>query len=132
MQRAAQTGKSSVHDFLDVNGRPQLIVQASKHYTGIEKDLSKIPEGQEQIFGIIDLRGFGTDIFDIRPSAHGGSAFCFKPLWQLAKPLLKKHALLVALVNGIAIGGLEVHHCQEKSVFATPEVAIGFHTNCGF
>ena len=26
----------------------------------IEKALSKLPEGQEQILGIIDLRGFGT------------------------------------------------------------------------
>lgn len=27
----AETGKSYVHDFLDVNGRPVLIVVASKH-----------------------------------------------------------------------------------------------------
>ena len=35
MKSAAQTGKSSVHDFLDVNGRPVLIVEASKHFPGV-------------------------------------------------------------------------------------------------
>ncbi|XP_021733582.1 motile sperm domain-containing protein 2-like [Chenopodium quinoa] len=125
MKRAAQTGKSSVHDFLDVNGRPVLIVQASKHYPGmqdedeklcvfqIEKALSKLPEGQEQILGIIDLRGFGTAnadmnfltfLFDVfyyyYPKRLGQvlmveAPFVFKPLWQLAKPLLKQHASLV-------------------------------------
>ncbi|XP_057519528.1 phosphatidylinositol transfer protein CSR1-like isoform X1 [Amaranthus tricolor] len=125
MKSAAQTGKSSVHDFLDVNGRPVLIVEASKHFPGmqdedeklcvfqIEKALSKLPEGQEQILGIIDLRGFGTAnadmnfltfLFDVfyyyYPKRLGQvlfveAPFVFKPLWQLAKPLLKKHASLV-------------------------------------
>ena len=35
MKNAARTGKSSVHDFLDVNGRPVLIVEASKHFPGV-------------------------------------------------------------------------------------------------
>lgn len=125
MKIAAQTGKSSVHDFLDVNGRPVLIVEASKHFPGmqdedeklcvfqIEKALSKLPEGQEQILGIIDLRGFGTAnadmnfltfLFDVfyyyYPKRLGQvlmveAPFVFKPLWQLAKSFLKQHASLV-------------------------------------
>lgn len=79
----------------------------------IEKALSKLPEGQEQILGIIDLRGFGTAnadmtfltfLFDVfyyyYPKRLGQvlmveAPFVFKPLWQLAKPLLKQHASLV-------------------------------------
>ncbi|KNA11388.1 hypothetical protein SOVF_135700 [Spinacia oleracea] len=125
MKIAAQTGKSSVHEFLDVNGKPVLIVQASKHFPGmqdedeklcvfqIEKALSKLPEGQEQILAIVDLRGFGTAnadmnfltfLFDVfyyyYPKRLGQilmveAPFVFKPLWQLAKPLLKQHASLV-------------------------------------
>ncbi|XP_057516299.1 phosphatidylinositol transfer protein CSR1-like [Amaranthus tricolor] len=125
MKNAARTGKSSVHDFLDVNGRPVLIVEASKHFPGmqeedeklcifqIEKALSKLPEGQEQILGIIDLRGFGTAnadmnfltfLFDVfyyyypkrlAQVLFVEAPFVFKPLWQLVKPLLKQHASLV-------------------------------------
>lgn len=46
---------------------------------------------------------------------------------------------LVALVNGIAMGGgaslmvpVEFSVVTEKTVFATPEAGIGFHTDCGF
>lgn len=46
---------------------------------------------------------------------------------------------LVALVNGIAMGGgaslmvpMEFSVVTEKTVFATPEAGIGFHTDCGF
>lgn len=45
----------------------------------------------------------------------------------------------VALVNGIAMGGgaslmvpMEFSVVTEKTVFATPEAGIGFHTDCGF
>lgn len=45
----------------------------------------------------------------------------------------------VALVNGIAMGGgaslmvpMKFSVVTEKTVFATPEAAIGFHTDCGF
>ncbi|XP_040956979.1 uncharacterized protein [Gossypium hirsutum] len=75
----AKTGKAYVHDFLDVNDRPVLIVVASKHLPDvhdprdneklcvflIEKALSKLPAGQEQILGIVDLRGFGTKNADL-------------------------------------------------------------------
>lgn len=32
----------------------------------IEKALSKLPPGKEQILGIFDLRGFGTENADLR------------------------------------------------------------------
>lgn len=35
--RVAETGKSYVHDFLDVNNRPVLIVVASKHFPGVSQ-----------------------------------------------------------------------------------------------
>ncbi|XP_074307765.1 3-hydroxyisobutyryl-CoA hydrolase-like protein 5 [Silene latifolia] len=45
----------------------------------------------------------------------------------------------VALVNGIAMGGgaalmvpINFSIVTDKTVFATPEAAIGFHTDCGF
>ncbi|KAG9153918.1 hypothetical protein Leryth_006024 [Lithospermum erythrorhizon] len=45
----------------------------------------------------------------------------------------------IALVNGIAMGGgaslmvpLMFSVVTEKTVFATPEASIGFHTDCGF
>ncbi|XVF54074.1 hypothetical protein PTKIN_Ptkin05aG0151700 [Pterospermum kingtungense] len=75
VKKIAESGKAYVHDFLDVNDRPVLIVVASKHLPAvhdrleneklcvflIEKVLSKLPAGKEQILGIIDLRGFGTE-----------------------------------------------------------------------
>lgn len=46
---------------------------------------------------------------------------------------------LVALANGIAMGGgaslmvpMKFSVVTEKTVFATPEAGIGFHTDCGF
>ncbi|KAB2013900.1 hypothetical protein ES319_D09G187800v1 [Gossypium barbadense] len=79
VKSTAKTGKAYVHDFLDVNDRPVLIVVASKHLPDvhdprdneklcmflIEKALSKLPAGQEQILGIVDLRGFGTKNADL-------------------------------------------------------------------
>ncbi|KAM0944185.1 putative CRAL-TRIO lipid binding domain, CRAL/TRIO domain superfamily [Dioscorea sansibarensis] len=121
------TGKAYVHDFLDVNGRPVLVVVASKHFPEkqdanenerlcvylIEKALSKCPPGTEDILGIFDLRGFGTDNSDFfflkflidvfyyyYPKRLGevlfvDAPFVFQPLWQLVRPLLKSYASLV-------------------------------------
>ncbi|KAG4130816.1 hypothetical protein ERO13_D09G168300v2 [Gossypium hirsutum] len=123
----AKTGKAYVHDFLDVNDRPVLIVVASKHLPDvhdprdneklcvflIEKALSKLPAGQEQILGIVDLRGFGTKNADLSyltflldvfyyyyPKRLGEvlfveAPFVFQPMWQLTKPLLKSYASMV-------------------------------------
>uniref|UniRef100_A0A1D1Y4B9 Phosphatidylinositol transfer protein CSR1 n=1 Tax=Anthurium amnicola TaxID=1678845 RepID=A0A1D1Y4B9_9ARAE len=74
-----ETGKAYVHDFLDGQGRPVLVVVASKHFPGrqdsseneklcvflIEKALCKLPKGKEEILTIIDLRGFQTENGDI-------------------------------------------------------------------
>ena len=35
VQSVAETGKAYVHDCLDVNGRPVLVVVASKHFPGV-------------------------------------------------------------------------------------------------
>ncbi|KAL8170716.1 hypothetical protein V2J09_022520 [Rumex salicifolius] len=124
---SAETGKAYVHDSLDVNGRPVLIVIASKHFPGmlepiadkklcvflVEKALSNCPPGQEQILGIFDLRGFGTDNIDMDfltfvfevfysyyPKRLGQLLFVeapsiFRKIWRVVRPLLKSHAALV-------------------------------------
>ncbi|KAJ6882343.1 hypothetical protein NC651_028823 [Populus alba x Populus x berolinensis] len=68
----ADTGKSYVHDSLDVNGRPVLGVAASKHFPAVhnpveneKKALQKLPSGKEQILGILDLRGFSAENTDL-------------------------------------------------------------------
>ncbi|KAL8223010.1 hypothetical protein R6Q57_020409 [Mikania cordata] len=80
VRRVAATGKSYVHDSLDVNGRPVLIVVPSKHIPEmfeqiederlcvflLEKAISSLPEGKEQILGIFDLRGFGLKNSDLK------------------------------------------------------------------
>ncbi|KAF8399740.1 hypothetical protein HHK36_015611 [Tetracentron sinense] len=127
VESIAETGKAYVHDFLDVNDRPVLIVVASKHFPAtqdpteneklcvflIEKALSELPAGKEQILGIFDLRGFGPENADIKfltflfdifyyyyPKRLGevlfvDAPFVFQPIWQLVKPLLKSYASLV-------------------------------------
>ncbi|XP_010248578.1 PREDICTED: motile sperm domain-containing protein 2 [Nelumbo nucifera] len=126
MEEIARTGKAYVHDFLDVEGRPVLIVVASKHFPAkhnpveneklcvfmIEKALSKLPDGKEEILGIFDLRGFSTDNADLNflkflidvfyyyypkrleQVLFVDAPFVFQPLWQLVKPLLKSYASL--------------------------------------
>ncbi|CAA2934243.1 Hypothetical predicted protein [Olea europaea subsp. europaea] len=87
----------------------------------IEKALRKLPDGKEEILGIFDLRGFGMQNADIKFLTFLFDAFyyyyprrlcevlfveapfVFKPVWQLAKPLLKSYASLVRF-------------CSEKTV----------------
>lgn len=127
VENVAETEKAYIHDFLDEYGRPVLIVVASKHFPSmqepienerlcvflVEKALSKLPPGKEDILGIFDLRGFGTANTDLKfltflfdvfyyyyPKRLGqvlfvDAPFVFKPVWQLAKPLLKSYASLV-------------------------------------
>ncbi|RZC72048.1 hypothetical protein C5167_035225 [Papaver somniferum] len=164
VERLARTGKAFVHDCLDVNGMPVLVVVASKHFPDcswfsditcffggflschitfsgncgyndiatmmwlqkedqieneklcvflIEKALSRLPDGKEEILGIFDFRGFGTEnsdfeflrfLFDVfyyyYPKRLGqvlfvDTPFLFFPLWQLIKPLLRSYASLV-------------------------------------
>ncbi|XP_073144686.1 uncharacterized protein [Henckelia pumila] len=77
VKRVAESGKAYVHDYLDVYDRPVLIVDASKHFPGdmiedqqlcvymIEKALSKLPDGKQEILSIIDLREFRTQNADL-------------------------------------------------------------------
>ncbi|KAI3920852.1 hypothetical protein MKW92_053324 [Papaver armeniacum] len=127
VERLARTGKAFVHDCLDVNGMPVLVVVASKHFPDkedqieneklcvflIEKALSRLPDGKEEILGIFDFREFGTEnsdfeflrfLFDVfyhyYPKRLGqvlfvDTPFLFFPLWQLIKPLLRSYASLV-------------------------------------
>eukprot|EP00262_Sarcandra_glabra_P008283 TRINITY_DN21629_c0_g1_i1.p1 TRINITY_DN21629_c0_g1~~TRINITY_DN21629_c0_g1_i1.p1 ORF type:complete len:259 (+),score=43.08 TRINITY_DN21629_c0_g1_i1:140-916(+) len=127
LKSIAGTGKAYVHDFLDVNNRPVLVVVASKNFPVkqdsseseklcvflIEKALSKLPAGKEEILGIFDLRGFRTENGDVLflkflidvfyyyyPKRLGqvlfvDAPFVFQPIWQLVKPWLKSYASLV-------------------------------------
>ncbi|KAL6973193.1 hypothetical protein U1Q18_027373 [Sarracenia purpurea var. burkii] len=79
----------------------------------IEKAMRKLPAGKEEILGIFDLRGFGLENADLKyltflfdafyyyyPQRLGQvlfveAPFVFKPIWQLAKPMLKSYASLV-------------------------------------
>ncbi|KAJ9677814.1 hypothetical protein PVL29_022663 [Vitis rotundifolia] len=66
----AGTGKAYVHDFLDVNDRPVLIVVASKHFPAFD------------VFYYYYPRRLGQVLFVEAP-------FVFKPIWQLVKPLAR-------------------------------------------
>ncbi|KAL6635023.1 hypothetical protein ACP70R_027694 [Stipagrostis hirtigluma subsp. patula] len=122
-----QTGKAYVHDSLDMYGRPVLVVVAAKHFPSeqdpveneklcaylVEKALSRLPLGTENILGIFDLRGFRVENGDFQflkflidvfyyyyPKRLGqvlfvDAPFVFQPLWQIVKPLLKSYASLV-------------------------------------
>ncbi|KAK6153277.1 hypothetical protein DH2020_012916 [Rehmannia glutinosa] len=127
VRSVAETGKAYVHDYLDAYGRPVLIVEASKHIPGeyeqyedeklcvfvIEKALSKLPAGKQEILCIIDLRGFRTEHADIKFLTFVFDAFyyyyprrlsqvlfvdapfIYRPVWELIKPLVKSYASLV-------------------------------------
>ncbi|EPS59177.1 sec14p-like phosphatidylinositol transfer family protein, partial [Genlisea aurea] len=94
VQMAAETGKAYLHDFLDVHGRPVMIVEASKHIPGeieahedeklcvflIEKALRKLPPGKHEIVVLIDLRGFKTQNADLKFTTFVFEAFyCYYP-----------------------------------------------------
>ncbi|KAL2243686.1 CRAL-TRIO domain-containing protein C3H8.02 isoform X1 [Sesamum indicum] len=135
VKSAAETGKAYLHSHLDVYGRPVLIVEARKHFPGeqgshedqklcvflIEKALTKLPAGKQEILVIIDLRGFQTQNADIKFTTFVFDAFynyypkrlsqvlfvdapfIFKPVWQLIKPLLKSYASLVRFCSAEAV-----------------------------
>ncbi|XP_052174720.1 uncharacterized protein LOC127789774 isoform X2 [Diospyros lotus] len=76
VRSVAETGKAFVHDFLDVYERPVLIVVASKHFPAFDVFYNYYP------------KRLGEVLFVEAP-------FVFRPIWQLAKPLLKSYASLV-------------------------------------
>ncbi|KAJ3692534.1 hypothetical protein LUZ60_012884 [Juncus effusus] len=75
VQELYKTRKAYVHDHPDINGRPVLVVVASKHFPAkqdalenerlcvflLEEALSRLPPGTGNILGIFDLRGFGLE-----------------------------------------------------------------------
>ncbi|OEL37121.1 hypothetical protein BAE44_0001860 [Dichanthelium oligosanthes] len=79
----------------------------------VEKAISKLPSGAENILGIFDLRGFRVENGDLQflkflidvfyyyyPKRLGqvlfvDAPFIFQPMWQVVKPLLKSYASLV-------------------------------------
>ncbi|KAL8465518.1 hypothetical protein ACS0TY_034859 [Phlomoides rotata] len=127
IKRVSASGKGYLHKHLDVHGRPVLIVDGSKHFPGeyevyedeklfiflVEKAISQLPAGKQDILVIIDLRRFQarnadlkfiTFVFDVFYNYYPrrlsevvfvDAPFVFKPFWQLVKPLLKSYASLV-------------------------------------
>ncbi|XP_064977340.1 uncharacterized protein LOC135619346 isoform X5 [Musa acuminata AAA Group] len=75
------TGKAYVHDFLDNNGRPVLVVVASKHFPAVGNT-------RMDVFYYYYPRRLGQVLFVDAP-------FVFQPIWQLVKPLMRSYASLV-------------------------------------
>lgn len=129
--KEAGTGKAYLHEHKDVNGQPVIVIRSSLHKTGeyslddskrlciliLEKALKQLPEGQDTVLGVFDLRGFKQkngdlgfagflrDIFfTYYPKRLGQVLFMdapwiFQPSWNLFKPLLGKYAGLVTFVS---------------------------------
>ena len=129
--KEAATGKAYLHTHFDVLNRPVIVVRASKHFKDaaplvhsqrlcvytLERALEKLPEGQETVLGIFDLRGFQPQnadmgfvkfmidiFFTYYPKRLSQVLFVeapwiFKPGWEMMKPWLKKYAALVRFVS---------------------------------
>lgn len=129
--KEASTGKAYLHKHKDVSGQPVIVIRSSLHNTGefslddskrlcvliLEKALKELPEGQDTVLGIFDLKGFKQKngdlgfarflreiFFTYYPKRLGQVLFIdapwiFQPSWNLFKPLLGKYAGLVAFVN---------------------------------
>jgi len=83
----------------------------------LERALEKLPDGQDTVLGIFDLRGFQSQnadmgfvkfmvdiFFTYYPKRLGQVLFVdapwiFKPGWEMMKPWLKKYAALVRFVS---------------------------------
>jgi hypothetical protein len=129
--KEAATGKAFLHNHLDVSGRPVIIVRAAKHVTGasplvdsqrlcvhlLDRAVSSLPEDQDTVLGIFDLRGFSSknadlgfvrfmvDIFftyypkRLSQVLFVDAPWVFKPGWEMVKPWLRKYAALVRFVS---------------------------------
>eukprot|EP01023_Acetabularia_acetabulum_P008056 TRINITY_DN13501_c0_g1_i5.p1 TRINITY_DN13501_c0_g1~~TRINITY_DN13501_c0_g1_i5.p1 ORF type:complete len:273 (-),score=42.62 TRINITY_DN13501_c0_g1_i5:150-968(-) len=119
--------KAYVWQYTDKYQRPVIVLNPSKHFAGaaphidterlctymIEKAVNSIPEGQDNIIAIFDMRGYGpanTDLMFVKflvdllfvyyPKRVGrvivvDAPWVFKPVWQLIKPMLRKYSELV-------------------------------------
>ena len=129
--KEAATGKAYLHTQNDVFDRPVIVVRAAKHVKDaaplvesqrlcvftLERALEQLPEGQDTVLGIFDLRGFKNQnadmgfvkfmidiFFTYYPKRLGQVLFVdapwiFKPGWEVMKPWLKKYAALVRFVS---------------------------------
>jgi hypothetical protein len=129
--KEAATGKAYLHTHFDVQNRPVIVVRAAKHVKDaaplvhsqqlcvftLERALEKLPEDQDTILGIFDLRGFQSrnadmgfvkfmiDIFftyypkRLSQVLFVDAPWIFKPGWEMMKPWLKKYAALVRFVS---------------------------------
>ena len=127
----AATGKAYLHTHRDVLDRPVIVVRAAKHVKDaaplvesqklcvftLERALERLPEGQDTVLGIFDLRGFQSQnadmgfvkfmidiFFTYSPKRLSQVLFVdapwiFKPGWEMMKPWLKKYAALVRFVS---------------------------------
>lgn len=87
----------------------------------VEKAVSELPVGVEEILGIMDLRGFRIENSDVSylkflidvfyyyyPKRLGqllfvDAPFVFQPIWQLVKPLMRSYASLVRFCDAKTI-----------------------------
>ena len=131
MAKEAATGKAFLHTHNDRENRPVLIVRGSKHVSGaapliesqrlcvflLDRAMERLPEGQETMLGIFDLRGFTSKnadlgfvrfmvdvFFTYYPKRLSQVLFVeapwvFKSSWQVFKPWLKKYQALVRFVS---------------------------------
>lgn len=129
--KEAATGKAYLHTGFDRENRPVLIVRASKHVSGaapliesqrlcvylLDRAMERLPEGQDTMLGIFDLRGFTSKnadlgfvrfmvdvFFTFYPKRLSQVLFVeapwvFKSSWQVFKPWLKKYQALVRFVS---------------------------------
>ncbi|KAG2635057.1 hypothetical protein PVAP13_2NG313200 [Panicum virgatum] len=134
-----QTGKAYVHDSLDIDGRPVLVVIAAKHFPStqdpveneklcaylVEKAINRLPSGEENILGIFDLRGFRVENGDLQflkfllgQVLFVDAPFVFQPMWQVVKPLLRSYASLVRFCDSETV---------RKEYFTEETVPPDFH-----
>ncbi|KAG2675945.1 hypothetical protein I3760_12G028700 [Carya illinoinensis] len=97
VKNVAQTGKAYVHDFLDVNDRPVLIVEASKHFPAFDVCYYYYPKRLGQVLFV-------------------EAPFVFKPIWQLARPLMKSYA---SLVRFCSVETVRKEYFTERTVLAS-------------
>lgn len=129
--KEAATGKAYLHTHLDIQNRPVIIVRASKHVSGaapliesqklcvflLDKALENMPEGQDTMLGIFDLRGFTSknadlgfirfmvDVFftyypkRLSQVLFVDAPWVFTASWNVFKSWLKKYQALVRFVS---------------------------------
>lgn len=133
---AAAKGEAYLHTHKDKKGRPTIVVVAKKHFPAenskfeteklcvalIERGVDQLPEGEDKLLGIFDLRGFTSknadwkfvrflvDVFyEYYPKRLGevlfiDAPFIFSAGWNTFKPLLGSYAQLVRFCSVSEIG----------------------------